>query len=89
MIKWFESCNKVSSLELPVYFALVFLTSLVRQRKYFNQLCMARSTLASVINQHQNVRFGNNPIVKRYMKVIFENNPTLPKFWFTWNVSLL
>ena len=32
------------------HFALVFLTSLVRQRKYFNQLCMARSTLTSVIN---------------------------------------
>ena len=40
-------------------------------------------------NQQQNVSFGNIPIVKRYMKGIFENNPTLPKFQFTWNVSLL
>ena len=50
---------------------------------------MARSALSSVINQQQNVSFGNIPIVKRYMKGIFENNPTLPKFQFTWNVSLL
>ena len=42
-----------------------------------------------MINQQQNVSFGNTPIVKRYMKRIFENNPALPKFQFTWNVSLL
>ena len=33
--------------------------------------------------------FGNIPIANRYMKRIFENNPTLPKFRFTWNVFLL
>ena len=33
--------------------------------------------------------FGNIPIVKKYMKRIFESNPTLPKFRFTWNVFLL
>ena len=42
-----------------------------------------------MINQQQNVSFGNTPIVKRYIKRIFENNPALPKFQFTWNVSLL
>ena len=50
---------------------------------------MARSALSSVINQQQNVSFGNIPIVKRYMKGIFEKNSTFPKFQFTWNVSLL
>ena len=49
---------------------------------------MARKALLSVINQQQNVSFGNIAIVKRYMIGIFENNPTLPKFQFTWNVSL-
>ena len=85
MSKWFKfaSCNKVSPVEPPVQIALAFLTSLVRQGKSFNQICMARSALSSVINQQQNVSFGNIPIVKRYMKGIFENNPTLPKFQFT------
>ena len=49
---------------------------------------MARKALLSVINQQQNVSFGNIAIVKRYMIGIFENNPTLPKFQFTWNVYL-
>ena len=89
--KWFKfaSFNKVSPVEPPVQVALAFLTSLVRQGKSFNQICMASSALSSVINQQQNFSFGNIPNVKRYMKGIFENNPTLTKFQFTWNVSLL
>ena len=78
----FASCNKVSPVEPPVQVALAFLSSLVREGKSFNQICMERSALSSVINQQQNVSFGNIPIVKRYMKGIFENNPTLPKFQF-------
>ena len=91
MSKWFKFApfNKVSPVEPPVQVVLAFLISLVRQGKFFNQICMARSALSSVINQQQNVSFGNIPIVKRHMKGIFENNPTLPKFQFTWNVSLL
>ena len=52
---------------------------------------MARSSLSllSVINQQQYVSFGNAPVVKKYMNRIFEKNPTLTKFQFIWNVSLL
>ena len=70
MSKWFKfaSSNKVSPVEPPVQVALAFLTSLVRHAKSFNQICIARRPLSSVINQQQNVSFGNIPIVKRYMK---------------------
>ena len=91
MGKWFEfaSRNKVSLVEPPVQVELAFLTSLVRQGKSLNQICMSTSALSSVINQQQNFSFGNIPIVKRYMKGISENNPTLAKFQLTWNGSLL
>ena len=67
MSKWlkFASFKKVSPVEPLVQVALAFLTSLVRQGKSFNQICMARSALSSVINQQQNVSFGNIPFVKR------------------------
>ena len=50
--KWFKfaSCNKVLSVEPPVQVALAFLKPLVREGKSFNQICMARSALSSVIN---------------------------------------
>ena len=83
------SCNKVLSVEPPVQVALTSLTLVVRQGKSVNQICIARSALSSVIFDQQNVTFVNTSIVKRYMKGIFESNPTLSKFQFTWNVSLL
>ena len=78
MRKWFKfaSCNKFSTVEPPDQVALTFLTSLVTQRKSFSQTCMARSALSSVINQQQNVSFGNITIDKRYIKEIFKRNPT-------------
>ena len=89
--KWFKflSCNKISPVEPPIQVAVAFLTSLARQIKSFNKICVARSALSSVINHQENVSFGNVPIVHRYMKRIFGSNPTLPKFQFIWNVSLI
>ena len=49
---------------------------------------MVRSALLSVINQKQNISVGNTSIAERYMKGMFENNPTLLKFQFTCYVSL-
>ena len=46
----FASCKKVSPVEPPVQIALAFLTSLVREEKSFDEICMARSVLSSVIN---------------------------------------
>ena len=90
MSKWFKvtSCDKVLPVEPPAQVALAFMTLLVRQRKSFTQICMARSALPSVINQQQNASFSNISIVKSYMKGIFENKPILANFHFKWNISL-
>ena len=50
---------------------------------------MVKSALSSMINQQENVCLDNTRIVKRYIKGIFENNPTLSKFQFTWSSSLV
>ena len=73
MSKWFKlaSCSKVSPVEPAVQVTSDFLTSLVRQGKSFNQICMVRSPLLSVINQKQNISVGNTSIVERYMKGMF------------------
>ena len=91
MSKWFKfaSCSKVSPVEPAVQVTPDFLTPLVRQGKSFNKNCMVRSELLSRINQKQNISVGNTSIVKRCMKGMFENNPTLLKFQFTCYVSLL
>ena len=50
---------------------------------------MVKSALSSTINQQKNVCLDNTRIVKRHIKEIFENNPTLSKFQFTWSSSLV
>ena len=84
MSKWFKfiSCDKVLPVEPPAQVALAFITLLVRQRKSFTQICLARSALPSVINQQQNASFSNISIVESYMKGIFENKPILANFHF-------
>ena len=91
MNKWFKfaSCNKVSPAKPPAQVALFFLTSLARQGNSFHQICMTKSAFLLVFNQQENISVGTIPIVNRYIKGIFENNPTILKFQFTWNVSLL
>ena len=91
MKKWFKfaSSSTCSPVEPPGQVALTFLTSFVRQGKSFSQTCMARSALSLVINQQQNVSFGNSTIDKRYIKEIVERNSTLAKFQFTWIIYVL
>ena len=91
MKKWFKfaSSNTCSPVEPPGQVALTFLTSFVRQGKSFSQTCMSRSALSLVINQQQNVSFGNSTIDKRYIKEIVERNSTLAKFQFTWIIYVL
>ena len=82
MNKWlkFASCNKFSPVQLPVHYA---------GRENPSPNLYDKKYIESVVNQQKNVSFGNIPIAERYVKRIIENSPTLPKFQFTWNFSLL
>ena len=86
--EWFtiSKMNNISLVEPPIQVA--FLTSLVKKGKPNNQICTARSVLASVITPQNNFSFANLPNVKRYTKRVFEKNPTLAKYHYMWNVSM-
>ena len=47
----------------------------------------ARSALSSVLTVHDCSTFGTHPLVKRFMKGVFENRPSLPRYTCTWDVS--
>ena len=48
---------------------------------------MAHSALTHFIDPFEGVPFGENVLVKRLMKGVFENKPTLPKQNSTWDVN--
>jgi len=47
----------------------------------------ARSALSSVLTVNDCSTFGTHPLVKRFMKGVFEKRPSLPRYTCTWNVS--
>ena len=67
--KWFifSMVSNISPAEPPTQIALDFPTSLIKKEKSCNQICTARSALASIISPQNNILFGHLHIVKRYV----------------------
>ena len=66
---------------------LHFLSSLKQQGYTYNQINTACSALGAIINIGTLSRWGTLPIVKRFMKGVFESQPFFPKHYFVWDVS--
>ena len=67
----FSPCNP--NIQEP----LSFLTELFKEGLSYNQINTASSALSSLIN-YGNVSFGKTPVVKRFMKGVFESRPFFP-----------
>ena len=66
---------------------LDFLVSLHEQGLSYTTINSARSALLAIILPTDNVNIGSHPIVSRFMKGIFKNNPPTPRYRNTWDVS--
>ena len=68
---------------------LDFLTNLFEHKKNYSTISCARSVLSLFINTGNNVEFGKQQIVQKYMKGVFHLQPSLPKYAFAWDVRKL
>ena len=88
--KWFEFCesNNCDMFSPPVPLALSFLSTLHKSGLSYSSINTTRSVLSSILswNDHQ-IPFGQLPIVKRFMKGVFESRPPLPRYSSTWDVN--
>lgn len=53
----------------------------------YSALNTARSALSTIIPEQNGLTFGKQPIVKRLLKGIFRERPTLPKYTITFDVD--
>ena len=67
--------------------ALNFLTSLNQSGYTYNQINTACSVMGAILNIENKYMWGKLPIVKRFMKGVFEAKPVFPKNYFVWDVS--
>ena len=73
----------------PATEVVEFLCDLHRRKYTYNQICMARSAVSSVVSSGSEMTIGKHPLVKRFMKGLFELNPQFPKYKFVWDLSIL
>ena len=72
----------------PLPSALSYLTALHESGLSYSSVNTARSVLSSILAWEDcQTPFGQLPIVKRFMKGIFESRPPLPRYSSTWNVK--
>ena len=88
--KWSDFCMKVKCdfITPPVPIAIDFLASLFDAGFAYASINTARSALSSILlTENSKIPFGQLPLVKRFMKGIFELKPSLPRYRTIWNVS--
>lgn len=67
---------------------LDFLTVLFHSGLGYSSMNLARSALSSFITLNGDT-IGNNCLIRRFLKGVFQKRPALPKYAFTWDVSVV
>jgi len=89
--KWFNytKFKSINAYTPSIQEALAFLSDLFYEGLSYNQINTARSALSTFIVYDFNVTFGKMPIVKRFMKGVYESRPVFPRNIFVWDVSIV
>ncbi|XP_044165719.1 uncharacterized protein LOC122949750 [Acropora millepora] len=87
--KWTKYCDSrgLNPISTTVTQGINFLAELMSHNIGYSGINTARSALSSVLTVHDCSTFGTHPLVKRFMKGVFENTPSLPRYTCTWDVS--
>lgn len=89
--RWISFCGErqTSTFHTSLNLILDFLTSLYESGVGYSALNTARSALSAVGIIIDGFSVGSHPIVIRYMKGVFNERPSLPRYSETWDVSLV
>lgn len=68
---------------------LEFLTSLYNKGLGYSSINTARSALSAILWSDEGKTIGNFPIVKRFLKGVFELRPSLPRYQHTWDANIV
>ena len=89
--KWQIYCreNKIDVFKPGLVNAIEFLVTLYKSGIGYSAINTARSALSNLITLENGMKFGEHPLVTRYMKGIFEIRPALPKYSEIWDVTVV
>ena len=89
--KWQEFCNEheLDTFEPGIENAIEFLVTLYSSGLGYSAINTARSALSTLLVSQSGVKFGEHPLVCRYMKGMFQLRPALPKYSDIWDVNVV
>ena len=89
--KWTAFClqRKVDHLQPPVGAVLDFLSELFDQGLTYSAINCARSALSSYVSLDDGSVVGQNPLVCRLLKGVFQSRPPKPKYTEVWDVQVV
>ena len=89
--KWCTFCSErqIDPMQSNEKEVLEFLTMLYRTGLGYSGINSARSALSTILWNDNGVTIGNFPTVKRFMKGVFENRPSVPRYQYTWDVNIV
>lgn len=88
--RWMRFCTEkhADPMSSSINLILDFLATLFNSGIGYSGINTARSALSSFLMLNGQVSVGNNTLVKRFMRGIFLLKPSLPRYNFTWDVSI-
>ena len=80
--RWQLYCSErqIDSISAPIEAGVNYLAELYNTSIGYSALNTARSVLSSYVILPDGLQFGTHPLVRRFMKVVFENRPSLPRY---------
>ena len=91
--KWLEFCKQkhCDVLSPPLPLTLDFLSMTYEKGLFYSTINTARSVLSSILQLNVNsfIPFGQLPIVRRFMKGLFEFPPALPRYKSMWDLHIV
>ena len=89
--RWKKYCqeHKVDLFNTVLKHPIEFLVSLYKAGLCYSAINTARSALSAMLICKDGFKFGEHPLVCRYVKVVFELKPALPRYSEVWDVNIV
>ena len=89
MSKWSEHCNRrgINPHSADLKEIIHFLTDLFHAGLSYSAINTAKSALSSILQTDGNTTWGEHPMIKRFMKGVFNMRPQRPRYNYTWDVE--
>ena len=88
-IKPFSIPGKIGPLQFSEVNCMSFLTSLFHAGQGYSVFNTARSALSTFLESPSGSTIGNSSLIKRFMEGVFELRPSLPRYKYIWDVSIV